>query len=190
MVGTDGPAGLLSALRDGGVGRIGDDDAGDLESWAAAEERAYLVLDTQDCATERDLCAAFGSAFDLPDDEPREWDAIDECLGDYDVAPARGLVVLWTGWDGLDEDTDHVVPVGVDALATAATAWAAEGRPWTVLVCGDGPSWDLPWWGGGAAPWEAAETDGGDEDWDEEDPEPELSDADMAQFEDSELSSW
>lgn len=186
------PVEWLAMLRGGGVARIGDDDiaAADLEAWAAAADRALIALDTQDCATEADLLAAFGSAFGAAEDEECEWDVIDDCLADHDVSPASGLVIVWTGWDGLDDDPEHVIPTAVDALATAAATWMDEGRPWAVLLSGDGPSWDLPWLGAGPAPWEGGDEDLGDELGDEwQDEGPELPDAEY-DVEEAELSNW
>ena len=161
------PAEWDELLRAGGAARVGTEDVrdADLEAWAVATDRQLVTLDTQDCDTEPELLATFGATFDLDEDEDREWDRIDECLADYDVAPASGLVVVWTGWDGLDDDPDHVLPIAVDALVTAARTWADEGRPWAILVVGDGPSWDLPWHGVGPAPWDH---DASDEELDDE----------------------
>lgn len=165
------PTDWVELLRSGGAVRVGGDDVreADLEAWAATTDRVLMVLDTQDCATEADLCATFGDTFGRDEDDECEWDQVDELLADHDVAPASGLVIVWTGWDGLDDDPEHVLPVAVDALTTAAATWADEGRPWALLMAGDGPSWDLPWAGSGPAPWEdsesADEVDDGEDDW-------------------------
>lgn len=168
MAEADLPEPCLDVMRNGGVVRVGVADVAgvDLEMWGADSDRMVLTLDTQDCASEADLVRTLGAAFDLDEDDDPDWDAIDDCLADYDVSPAGGLVIVWTGWDGLDEeDVDEVVPTAVDALATAAQYWVDEGRPWAVLVVGDGPSWQLPWAGAGAPPWE----DSDDEDeWDDD----------------------
>ncbi len=155
------PAEWVELLRGGGAARVGAQDLrdADIESWVAATDRTLLSLDTEDSSTERELLAAFGEAFDLDEDAEPEWDGIDECLGDYDISPTSGLVIVWSGWDGLDDDPDHVLPVAVDALLTAARAWADEGRPWAILMVGDGPAWELPWLGAGPAPWEAESDD-------------------------------
>lgn len=169
------PAQWAELLRGGGAARVGSDDVADadLDSWVAATDRALLVLDTQDCSTEAELLTAFGDTFGVDEDDAEgEWDQIDEYLADYDITPSSGLVIVWSGWDGLDDDPEHVIPVAVDALATAARTWADEGRPWAVLLVGDGPSWELPWAGAGPAPWEAEDDDladdEGDDEWGEE----------------------
>lgn len=173
------PVEWAALLRGGGAVRVGTDDIrdADLESWAGATDRVLMILDTQDCATESELLAAFGDSFGLDEDDECEWDQIDDLLADHDVSPASGLVIVWTGWDGLDDDPEHVLPVAVDALTTAASTWADEGRPWAVLMAGDGPSWDLPWAGAGVAPWEDSdEVDDLDDDDDEWADEEEISD--------------
>ncbi len=178
----DVPHEWIDTLRGGGVVRLGASDVADsdLESWAATTDRAVLTLDTQDCSTESELLATLGAVFGLDEDTDAEWDTIDDCLADYDVGPAGGLVIVWTGWDGLDEDAEDAMPTAVDAFATAAQTWTDEGRPWAVLVVGDGPSWQLPWLGAGPPPWEddAADLDelgdaedDDDEEWDTDDAE-------------------
>lgn len=200
MAESDGlvPAEWVELLRGGGVARIGARDLRDaeIESWAAATDRSLLYLDTEDASTERELLAAFGEAFDLDEDAECEWDGIDECLGDYDISPTSGLVIVWSGWDGLDDDPDHVLPVAVDALQTAARAWADEGRPWAILMAGDGPSWELPWLGFGPAPWEAESDDEFDDDdddvgaWEEDEIADAVLEADGESESSDQLSNW
>lgn len=192
------PDGWAQLLRGGGGARVADADLRDvdLEAWAEATDRRLLLLDTQDCSTERDLLHAFADAFEVDeDDDDCEWDGIDDCLADFDVAPSSGLVIVWTGSDGLDDDPEHVIPIAVDALVTASRTWADEGRPWAILVSGEGASWDLPWIGSGEPPWESDLTDDFDEDDIEDDPdEDEISD-ESYEYEDADiasdqLSSW
>ena len=126
--------------------------AADIEGWADRSDRRVVAVDTQDCASERDLILALATAFGFDGDDDGDWDLLDEVLGDYDVAPAGGLVIVWSGWDLLHDDDEEAVATAVDALATAAQSWAHEGRPCTVLVAGDGPTWQLPWLGAGPIP--------------------------------------
>jgi hypothetical protein len=72
-------------------------------------------------------------------------------------------VIVWSGWDNLDDDPEHVIPVAIDALVTAARGWADEGRPWAVLMAGEGDSWELPWLGTGPAPWLSMSDEYGDD---------------------------
>ena len=188
-------------LRGGGAARVADSDIrdADLEEWATTCDRRLLFLDTQDCTTERELLVAFGAAFELDEDDECEWDTIDECLADFDISPASGLVIVWTGWDNIDDDPEHVIPVAVDALVTAARSWADEGRPWALLMAGDGESWELSWLGTGPVPWESLD-DSDDEDladdedaWESEDEITDDSytfDEDKVNQSDDQLSSW
>lgn len=174
---TDAPPSWIESMHGAGVARLGSEDiaGGGLDEWVRATGRVLLSLDTQDCSTEAELQATVAATFGLDEDVAPEWDALDDCLADYDVAPAAGLVIVWTGWDGLDEDAEDAMPTAVDAFATAAQTWVDEGRPWAVLVVGDGPSWQLPWLGEGTPPWEDDtddDLDGPDaEEWDEDEEE-------------------
>lgn len=147
---------LGACLERGGTARLGVADAAmiDVEQWAAAHGRALVQLDTVDCASGGELVDAICDAFAFPEDSVTDWDSLDEGLGDYDVTPASGLLVVWSNWDSVALDDEPAVAVAVDVLRTAAQSWCDDGVPWTVLVVGDGPAWDLPWAGAPPAPWE------------------------------------
>lgn len=171
------------ALERGGTVRV-NGQAAELDEWAAEHGRTLLALDTVDCASGPELIDALCDAFTFPEDTVSDWDSLDEGLGDFDVAPAAGLVVVWSNWDSIAMDDEPAMAVAVDALRTAAQSWCDEGVPWTVLVVGDGPAWDLPWAGEPPAPWEVPgdaedELEGGDVEFeDEEHADEDLADSD------------
>lgn len=162
------PAELLDRLSDGGCVRVSaaDLEAWDPEAWGATNDRAVVLLDTVDSSTGRDLVRAFDQAFGFPE-ECEDWDQIDDCLADFDASPASGTLVVWSGWETIAAEDERIMATAVDALGTAVQTWGDEGVPWTVLVVGDGPSWDLSWAGAGAPPW-GVDLSEEDEDLDED----------------------
>jgi Barstar (barnase inhibitor) len=145
-----------TAVQQGGVVRLGVRDltSADVEATADELDRSFVWLDTVDAVTAADLIRAWGEALDFPEEAGVDWDSVDECLADLDVTPASGLVIVWSGWESIEEEDDHVMATAVDALCTAAQSWTDDGRPWAVLIVGHGPSWDLPWVGVDVAPWD------------------------------------
>lgn len=162
------PAELVNRLHEGGCVRIGagDLESWDAEAWGAANDRAVVLLDTVDSSTSRDLIQAFDQAFGFPE-ECEDWDQIDDCLADFDAAPAGGTLVVWWGWETIAGEDERIMATAVDALGTAAQTWGDEGVLWTVVVVGDGPSWDLPWAGAGVPPWEVDVSDEDEDDLDD-----------------------
>lgn len=138
---------------------VSDLEPESLRTIAAAHGRRLLQLETLDAVTAEDVISAFAETFEFDEDYECDWDCVDDRLADFDVSPAAGLVLTWTGWESVAEEDDHVMAVAVDALKTAAQSWSDEGRPWTILVAGDGPSWELPWAGTGQPPWQVDEDD-------------------------------
>lgn len=155
------PATLLSCMRDGGVVRLASDDLGEIEweRFSAELGRRIVILDTVDCLSARDIIATISDAFEFPEDSECDWDCVDDFLGDYDVDPSTGLVVLWSGWESLAAEDDHVMATAVDAFHTAAQSWADEDIPWTVVIVGEGAGWGLPWVGSGPPPWDEDDSD-------------------------------
>jgi hypothetical protein len=164
------PTELRQRLADGGCVRVGSGDVEqwDPEAWGAEHDRTVVVLDTVDSLTARDLIQAFDQAFGFPE-ECEEWDQIDDCLADYDVSPASGALIVWSGWETVAAEDERIMATAVDALGTAVQTWGDDGVPWTVVVVGDGPSWDLAWAGAGSPPWELDLSEDEDEDDDLED---------------------
>lgn len=168
MVETSVPQTWNEFLRRGGAARIDLPDlvTVDLDAWSAAADRRVLTVEMQDCAGSHDALRAMALAFDVDSDDldysedGDAWDVLDDALEDYDVGPASGLVLVWSGWDGLEEEDDGEELIGtvLDALRTAADTWADQGRPWAILMVGEGRSWTLPWLGAGTPPWEESET--------------------------------
>lgn len=150
---------LARIVRDGGTARIAAADPVAWEQWAAANDRHLLTLDTGDATTGAELVQALRDGFGFSDELVADFDDLDQVLGDLDVTPAAGLLVLWTGWDSVAMDDEPAMAEAVDVLRTAAQSWCDDGSRWTVLVVGDGPGWDLPWAGPPPAPWEHDDED-------------------------------
>lgn len=69
---------------------------------AAQASWRYVNLDTDGVATKADYIAACAEQIPLPDYLGRNWDALEEALGDQGVdaanSAAAGLLVVWRNW--------------------------------------------------------------------------------------------
>ena len=71
-----------------------------------------------------DVFDAVARALQFPDWFGRNWDALEDCLGDLSWRPARGHVLLFEGFPGGDERGQLI-----DVLRSSAQFWAARSHP-------------------------------------------------------------
>lgn len=121
-------------------------DGADVDTVADEAGRAgwrVVGLDTDDADSAQGLLEACAAAFGFPDWFGMNFDALDECLADLDLAGTRGLLVVWSGWGELAEADPEAMAVALDVFRTAAYGWSDDGLPATVLVTGPGPDLGL-----------------------------------------------
>lgn len=115
--------------------------------WAGAAAVAgwhRWVLDTATASDKAGFLTACAAAFALPDWFGHNWDALEECLGDLDVAP--GALVVWTGWQGLRRRDPGTFATAVEVLGAAASSWHRAGAPALVVLVGGGADPGVPRW--------------------------------------------
>jgi hypothetical protein len=100
--------------------------------------RCY-VLDGTDVESRRAFLDACVETFELPEWFGMNWDALDEALGDLELADVPGVVVLWPGWGEFAEAAPRDFAVALDVLHGAVRTWAGEGEMGGVLLLGEGP---------------------------------------------------
>jgi hypothetical protein len=89
---------------------------------AAAARESALELVRLDAR--QDLFDRMAEALDFPDWFGRNWDALEDCLGDLSWRRAAGHVLLFDAFPGGDE-----LGVLLDVLRSSAQYWAGRGRP-------------------------------------------------------------
>ena len=82
----------------------------------------------------RGLMRAIARALRFPDYFGYNWDALEDCLTDLDWLTANGTILLLSRADRLAGRAPQALGVALDILEDAAEYWAAEGRPFVVLV--------------------------------------------------------
>jgi len=83
--------------------------------------------------TDQDLFAVVSAAMQFPDYFGRNWDALDECLGDMDWLPSGGyLLVLHDATEGWSQ-TPFVLGRFVTSWLEASEYWAENQIPFHLL---------------------------------------------------------
>ena len=86
-----------------------------------------FLIDGRSCRTRRGLFTEFAARLAFPSYFGENWDALEECLGDLEWAPAPGYVILVDhGEDVLAETPDDYATL-VEILRAAGAAWASRG---------------------------------------------------------------
>jgi Barstar (barnase inhibitor) len=81
-------------------------------------------LDLARIDAEHDTLDALGKALAFPDWYGRNWDALEDCLGDLSWRPGNGHVLVFERFPRGDE-----LGVLLDVLASSAEYWAVRARP-------------------------------------------------------------
>ena len=90
------------------------------------------VLDGRTLADKHSLLAALGHALDFPEYYGGNWDALEECLGDFSWrdGPVQ-LVIHHAG-----AIPDHLLAMLLDLFSEAADNWAGQGRVCSLFLTG------------------------------------------------------
>lgn len=87
------------------------------------------VLDTAGYTTKVDIIERCQQSLHLPAYLGRNWDALEEVLGDIDPSPRAGMLVVWSGWaDFADADPN--------GFAVLLSIWRSAARAWAQVVRG------------------------------------------------------
>jgi hypothetical protein len=125
---------LLDPTRSGVYRAAREDDIAD------ALRGSRLAL-TGIVLSEKNIFAAFAEALAFPDWFGRNWDALEDCLGDLSWRKADGHVLLIAGFDGVSRDDLGVLR---DVLASSAEFWAGRGRSFFAVFVDPRRALNLP----------------------------------------------
>lgn len=118
-----------------GLHRVDGVASEDLAEMAAGHGWVPLVVELAAVADKAGLLAAFAAAGQFPEYTGRNWDALQDNLGDLSwLGPADGYLVVLAGWAAFLAATPADAAVVESILATATAEWSARGTPFTTLV--------------------------------------------------------
>ena len=109
--------------------------AEDLAEMAAAHGWSAIVVELAEVTDKAGLLARFREAGRFPGYTGRNWDALQDALGDLSwLGPVEGHLVVLDGWDRFAEAAPADAKVADALLAQAATEWSARSTPFVTLV--------------------------------------------------------
>ncbi|CAN5158186.1 hypothetical protein BH18ACT9_BH18ACT9_21820 [soil metagenome] len=102
----------------------------------------FLHLDAWTIEDKQSFLKAAAATLDVADDLGESFDALSECLDDVSADGHNGVVMLWDGWSPLARHDEQSFEEALSVLRLRAAA--DRGRPFAVLLRGDGPHLDVP----------------------------------------------
>ena len=118
-----------------GLHRVDDPAPDDLAEMAAGHGWVPVVVELTDVTDKAGLLAAVAAAGQFPEYTGRNWDALQDNLGDLSwLGPADGYLVVLTGWAAFLAEAPMDAAVVESILASATAEWSARGTPITTLV--------------------------------------------------------
>lgn len=107
----------------------------DLAEMAAGHGWVPMVVDLIGVPDKAGLLAAFAAAGRFPEYTARNWDALQDNLGDLSwLGPAEGYLVVLVGWVAFAPAAPADAEVLEQVLAAAAAEWSDRGTPFVTLM--------------------------------------------------------
>ncbi len=126
---------VFSGAADPGLHVVDGVPPEDLAEMAAGHGWVPVVVDLRGVPDKAGLLAAFAAAGQFPEYTGRNWDALQDNLGDLSwLGPAEGYLVVLVGWSGFLATASADAAVLEAILASAAAEWADRGTPFATLL--------------------------------------------------------
>jgi hypothetical protein len=123
------PAGVIAVLRDA----------------VAAAGAQWLTLDLGHVTTRAQFLAACAAQLGFPAEFGHNWDALADCLGDFEWDPPPARVIFWCHGGELARHTPDCVTTALEIFEDSAMWWAEHGRAlWVVLDASSAGGHALP----------------------------------------------
>lgn len=85
---------------------------------------ALRLIQGKKCGTPSSLFAEFARVLDFPDYFGHNWDALEECLADFEWLPAKGYILLITDAHAILPDDEDEYETLLEVLSDAGEAWS------------------------------------------------------------------
>jgi RNAse (barnase) inhibitor barstar len=125
---------VLGDARRAGVYHLPHEGIGDLRAAAEDRQLAMFRLNLQGVATKDDFLDAIASSLHFPDWFGRNWDALEDCLGDMSWHAAPGYVVILAHADEFRANEQDSFLLALRIFQSAAESWREDGVPFWTLV--------------------------------------------------------
>jgi RNAse (barnase) inhibitor barstar len=103
---------------------------------------AVAILDGAEAGTRAGFFTAIARELRFPDYFGHNWDAVYDCLTDFNWLPAAGYGIVLDGYGALATAQPEQWQIALKVLGEASAFWQATNRPMVVLLYG--PEADAP----------------------------------------------
>ena len=108
--------------------------AEDLAETAAGHGWTSIVVDLAGVGAKAGLLELIASAARFPEYTGRNWDALQDAVGDLSwLGPTDGYLLVLQGWDGFAAADPADAQVLTSVLTRAGTEWSARGTPFVAV---------------------------------------------------------
>jgi RNAse (barnase) inhibitor barstar len=107
-----------------------------LDHRAFPAEFVIAVLDGTDAATRSGFFQELARSLDFPDYFGRNWDAVYDCLTDFNWLPAAGYVLVLNGFDQFATNEAEQWNIALKVLREACASWQPLSVPMLALLYG------------------------------------------------------
>jgi len=83
------------------------------------------VIRGSKCRSAAGLFAEVAEALEFPDYFGHNWDALEECLADFEWLPAKGYVLCYTNAESILPDDEEDFATFLEVMSDAGEAWAS-----------------------------------------------------------------
>ncbi len=135
--GANDPVTLLSRRRWGVFWAGPRPDTEALGRAAAAAGWDFAPVDGASVTDKGALLDALARALSFPDGFGRNWDALEDFLGDLSWREGQGTLLVWSPVDPLARQNPGALSTALDVLRSACEGWRLEGRPFLAILGGD-----------------------------------------------------
>jgi hypothetical protein len=109
--------------------------AEDLAETAAGHGWTPIVVDLAGVVDKAGLLDRIASAAQFPEYTGRNWDALQDALGDLAwLGPTDGHLLVLAGWDGFAAADPGDAQVLTSVLTSAATEWSSRGTSFVTVT--------------------------------------------------------
>jgi RNAse (barnase) inhibitor barstar len=101
---------------------------------AAVNGLDYSVIDIKKVADKTDFMKAVARSLDFPAYFGMNWDALSECLSDMSWRPARGYVIVFTGFRAAEEKLGRDIKILETIFNSALQYWKKQGTGFFIIL--------------------------------------------------------
>ncbi len=109
-------------------------DISEIERAAVSAGLAFFKVDLSQAATKEDFLRAVSEALSFPAYFGMNWDALEECLTDFEWHAGKGYVIVLQAADTFSRTAPDEFKTASSILKSAAKFWKTREKPFYVIL--------------------------------------------------------